>query len=215
MIAQIFQKQLKNHFHIGIFDEIHQMKASDSGRGAALGKILKSCRKYLFLTGTLTNGASTSIQAILWRAFPGELIKDGINYNTSKEQWAQRYGVVERITISKEDDKNIGVNSNRNKDRTIVKEKPGISPKMISNFLLDKCVFTELSDLDLPLIELDEIPVIVKLDADHLDEYQKLHSTLYQTCFNLQQEIGTGAWASFNPTTLNYGDQPTRGAEVS
>lgn len=214
MIAQIFQKHLKNHFHIGVFDEIHQMKASDSGRGAALGKILKSCRKFLFLTGTLTNGASTSIQSILWRAFPGELLRDGINYSTSKEQWAQRYGVVEKITTSKDGDKSVGINSNRTKDQTIVKEKPGISPKMIANYLLDKCVFTELSDLGIPLIELEEIPVIVHLDDDHEDEYHRLHKDLYNTSQSLQREIGSSAWSSFNPTTLNYADQPTLGAEV-
>jgi SNF2 family DNA or RNA helicase len=214
MIADIFQKHLRNHFHMGIFDEIHQMKASDSGRGVALAKILKSCRKYLFLTGTLTNGASTSIQSLLWRAFPGELLKDGINYRTSKEQWAQRYGVLERIVTRSDGDKNVGTNTNRKKDTVIVKEKPGISPRLISNYLLDKCVFVELADLQVPLVELEEIPVVVQLDDDHLEEYKALHSDLYNTSVSLQREIGSAAWSMFNPTTLNYADQPQLGAEV-
>lgn len=214
MIADIFQKHLRSHFHMGIFDEIHQMKASDSGRGVALAKILKSCRKYLFLTGTLTNGASTSIQALLWRAFPGELLKEGIQYKTSKEQWAQRYGVLEKIVTRNEDNKTVGVNTNRKKETVIVKEKPGISPSLISTFLLDKCVFVELSDLQVPLVELQEIPVVVQLDDDHLDEYKKLHSNLYNTSLNLQRELGSAAWSMFNPTTINYADQPQLGAEV-
>lgn len=214
MIAEIFQKHLRNHFHMGIFDEIHQMKASDSGRGVALAKILKSCRKYLFLTGTLTNGASTSIQSLLWRAYPGELLKDGINYQTSKEQWAQRYGVVEKVVTRQDGDSTVGSNTNRRKETTIVKEKPGISPKLISNFLLDKCVFVELQDLQVPLVELQEIPIIVELEDDHLTEYKKLHSDLYNTALKYQKEIGSAAWSKFNPTTINYADQPQYGAEV-
>lgn len=214
MIAEIFQKHLRSHFHLGIYDEIHQMKASDSGRGVALAKILKSCRKYLFLTGTLTNGASTSIQSLLWRAYPGELLKDGINYQTSKEQWAQRYGVVEKIVTRQDGDSTVGSNTNRRKDTVIVKEKPGISPKLISNFLLDKCVFVELQDLQVPLVELQEIPIIVELEDVHLTEYKKLHSDLYNTALKYQREIGSAAWSKFNPTTINYADQPQLGAEV-
>lgn len=214
MIADIFQRHLRNHFHMGIFDEIHQMKASDSGRGVALAKILKSCRKSILMTGTLTNGASTSIQALLWRLFPGELLREGINYSTSKEQWAQRYGVLEKIVTQHDSDKTIGVNTNRRKETVIVKEKPGISPKLISTYLLDKCVFVELADLQVPLVELEEIPVITPLDDDHYDEYKKLHSSLYSASIDHQKEIGSAAWSMFNPTTINYADQPQLGAEV-
>lgn len=214
MIADIFQKHLRNVFHIGIFDEIHQMKASDSGRGVALAKILKSCRKSLLLTGTLTNGASTSIQSLLWRLFPGEMLKDGISYATSKEQWASRYGVLEKVTTRHDGDQIIGVNSNRKKDTVIVREKPGISPSLISNYLLDKSIFVELSDLEVPLVELQEIPKIIQLEDDQLKEYSDLHADLYNTAIQCQKEIGSAAWSMFNPTTINYADQPHRGAEV-
>jgi hypothetical protein len=214
MIADIFQKHLRNHFHLGIFDEIHQMKASDSGRGVALAKILKSCRKYIFLTGTLTNGSSSSIHSLLWRAYPGELLAEGINYKTSKEQWAQRYGVLEKVVTRHDGDTTVGINSNRKKETVIIKEKPGISPSLISTFLLDKCVFMDLSDLQVPLVELEEIPVVVPLGDDHLDEYKKLHTSLYNSAVHYQREIGSAAWSMFNPTTINYADQPQLGAEV-
>lgn len=214
MIAQIFQRKLKNHFHIGIIDEVHQMKANDSGRGLALHKIMKSCRKLMFLTGTLTNGTSTSIQSLLWRCFPNELLSTGITYETSAEQWASRYGVLEKIVTNKNGDNVIGVSTNRKKDRVEVKEKPGISPKLISDFLLDKCIFVELSDLGVPLTQLEEIPKVIPLDEDHYDEYKQLHSNLYNTSQSLQREIGSAAWSHFNPTTINYADQPQKGAEV-
>ncbi|MEK5217758.1 SNF2-related protein [Psychrobacillus sp. FSL H8-0487] len=214
MIAQIFQRKLKNHFHMGIIDEVHQMKASDSGRGLALHKIMKSCRKLMFLTGTLTNGASTSIKSLLWRCFPNELLATGITYDTSAEQWASRYGVLEKIVTRADGDSVVGVSTNRKKDRVEVKEKPGISPKLISDFLLDKSIFVELSDLGVPLVRLEEIPKVITLDDDHYDEYKKLHTNLYNSALNFQKEIGSAAWSHFNPTTINYADQPHFGADV-
>lgn len=209
MIAQIFQKSLPYHFHLGIFDEVHQTKARGSGRGLAFHKILKACRKSVFLTGTLTNGQSSSIQAVLWRAFPQELIEDGFNYNTSAEKWAERYGVLEEIRILNEDDTEVGVTTNRRKDKVILKEKAGISPELIAKYLLDKAVFLELSDLNVPLVELEEKPIIVELDDEHLHEYKKFHNSLYTLAQQLQKEIGSSVWSRFNPTTINYADQPS------
>lgn len=214
MIAQMFQRMLPNHFHLGIIDEVHQMKSTDSGRGAAFHKILKSCRKSMFLTGTLTNGESSSIFAILWRAFAGELIKAGFSQKTSKEAWASRYGVLEKVTTLKNEEQNVGATTNRIKDKTIVKEKPGIAPQLIANHLLDKCVFVELQDLQIPLVELEEKPIIIELDDEHRKCYSELHGDMYNKCLNMQKEIGTGAWAKFNPVTLNYADQPSVPVEV-
>lgn len=209
MIAQIFQRKLKNHFHVGIFDEVHQMKAIDSGRGAAFHKLLKACRKSMFLTGTLTNGESSSIFAPLWRAFPRELIEQGFSHKTSTETWASRYGVIERTTTLEDGDQNIGVTTNRMKERVRVVERPGIAPQLIANHLLDKSIFVELPDLGIPLVQLIEEPIIVELDDEHLEEYKRLHTDFYDTAMKLQREIGPGAWAKFNPTTINYADQPS------
>lgn len=213
MIAQIFQRMLPNHFHVGIFDEIQQMKASDSGRGVAFHKILKSCRKAMFLTGTLTNGAASSIQATLWRSDPKSLLDEGFTHATTAEKWAYKYGVLERVT-HRDDEGVTGVTTNRRKERVIIKEKPGIAPQLTANHLLHKSVFIELSDLGLPLVKLKEIPVIVDLEEEHAEAYQTFHRDLYNTCRDMQQELGTVAWSRFNPATLNYADQPQLGQEI-
>lgn len=207
MIAQIFQNQLPKHFHFGIYDEIHQMKARGSGRGLAFHKILKACRKSVFLTGTLTNGQSSSIQAVLWRAFPQEMIEYGFNHKTSAEKWAERYGVLEEIRKI-DNETEVGVSTNR-RNEVIVKEKAGISPELVANHLLDKTVFLELSELEVPLVEFEEKPIIVDLDEEHLNEYEKFHTNLYLRATELQKEIGTSAWSRFNPATINYADQPS------
>jgi SNF2 family DNA or RNA helicase len=214
MIAQLFQRMLPKHFHVGIFDEIHQMKASGSGRGMAFHKILKSCRKSLFLTGTLTNGASSSIQSVLWRVFPKELLDLGFSHKTTAETWAHRYGVIEKVKKLDTDATRIGVTTNRQKDDVIIKEKPGISPELVANHLLDKSVFMDVSELQVPMITLKEKPIVVPLDDDHYDEYKKFHSQLYNACYSLQKDLGTAAWSKFNPSVLNYADQPTLGMSI-
>lgn len=214
MIAQLFQRMLPKHFHMGIFDEIHQMKASGSGRGMAFHKILKSCRKSLFLTGTLTNGASSSIQAVLWRVFPKELLDLGFTNKTTAETWAQRYGVLEKVRKINDDGLRVGVTTNRKNNDVIIKEKPGISPELVANHLLDKSVFMDVSELQVPMITLEEKPIVVPLDDDHFDEYKKFHSSMYNACQSLQRDLGTAAWSKFNPSVLNYADQPTLGMSV-
>ncbi|QOY37695.1 helicase-related protein [Anaerobacillus isosaccharinicus] len=214
MIAQIFQRKLKNHFQVGIFDEIQHMKAMGSGRGSASHKLLKACQQSMFLTGTLTNGESSSIFAMLWRAFPRELKKFGFSHKTSTEAWASRYGVIEKTITLDDGDKNVGKTTNRRSEEVRVKEKPGIAPQLIANHLLDKCVFGDLTDLQIPLVKLEETPIIVSLDEDHKEEYKKLHNSLYRKAQELSKEVGTGAWAKFNPSTLNYADQPSLGINV-
>jgi hypothetical protein len=189
------------------------MKASGSGRGLALHKIMKAVRKHIYLTGTLTNGTSSSIKSLLWRGFAGEMLEKGINFETSDEQFAQRYGVVEKVRQI--DDGGItGTHTRQKKEAVIVKEKPGISPQLISDFLLDKCIFVELSDLGIPLVKFEEIPRIIPLENDHSNEYKKFHEHLYKTAQNLSFELGAAAWSKFNPTTINYADQPSLGAYV-
>ena len=207
MIAQIFQRKLRNHFHLGIYDEIQMFKANDSGRGLSFHKLLKSTRKNLFLTGTLTNGEAISIKATLWRSDPKSLLEEGFNHNTSDIVWAKKYGVLEKVTFRK-DDGVIGVTTNRRQEKVILRSKPGISPRLTANHLLHKSVFLELSDLGLPLVKKEEIPVIVPLKDDHAIAYKEFHEQLYETCKQLQEEIGTAAWAKFNSATLNYADQP-------
>lgn len=210
-IAEIFQHQLKNHFHLAIFDEIHQTKGSGTGRGLALHKIMKSARKHLYLTGTLTNGAASSIKSLLWRAFPGELLSKGITHDTSDITFSQRYGVVEKVTVI--DDEVTGVHTKQKKAPRI-QERPGISSELVSDFLLDKSVFVELSDLGIPLVKIDEIPRIVELDEEHLEEYRKFHVELYEKAKKHQFELGSTAWSSFTPATINYVDHPQLGGHV-
>src|SRR5699024_8572639 len=207
MIAQIFQRMLKSHFHLGIFDEIQQMKASNSGRGLSFHKLLKTTKKNLFLTATLTNGEASSIQSTLWRSDPQSLLDEGFNHATTDIAWAKKYGVLEQVTTRK-DDGVVGITTNRRNERVTLKTRPGISPRLTTRHLLHKSIFLDLGDLGLPLVKKEEIPVIVPLKTEHYEAYKEFERDLHYTAQSLQKELGTGAWARYNPATLNYADQP-------
>ena len=212
MIAELFQRKIPNHFHFGIFDEIHQMKGSGSGRGLAFHKLTKAVRKSVFLTGTLTNGESSSIQSVLWRIFPQEVLDYGFNHHTSEIMWAKEYGVVEKEEKHYKDNKTGELTNKKSTPRFV--EKPGISPKLTANHLLDKSVFIDLPDLDIPMITLEEKPIIVELDEEHQEEYDEFENELRRNGETLQWEIGQAAWSKYVPSLQNYIDQPSFYQEI-
>jgi len=202
-ISRILKKDFTKYFDLYVSDEVHEQKAADSGRGDALGQIARSAKKVLGLTGTLTNGASTSIKEILFRIAPYELLKRGFDRSTGTIQWAANYGVLEKITKTSTEDR--GVITRRKAPRLQVREKPGISPRLTVEYLLGSTVFLELPDLGLPLVEKKEIPIFVEMDANHKKEYKQFHQSLMNAC---RQRRNFGP---FIPATINYGDRPDLG----
>ncbi|OPX89427.1 MAG: hypothetical protein A4E53_01504 [Pelotomaculum sp. PtaB.Bin104] len=208
-------KRLRKHFDLFICDEVHQTKAADSGRGDAFAQMIKSAKKVLCLTGTLVNGLSTSIKEILWRTDPQSLIRDGFTFKSGAIAWAKRYGVLERVTRSKDDDYDVGVVTRRKKNQIQPKELPGIAPQMVANHMLHRAAFLELGSLGLPLVELKEIPVLIKMDTEHEDAYKEFHRELKDACtYAHRVEKVKGAFARFISSTISYADQPYLGAEV-
>lgn len=210
-VSQILKK-LRRYFDIFIMDEVHQTKASDSGRGDAFAQMVKAGKKTLCLTGTLVNGMSTSIKELLWRTDPKSLLREGFDHKTGIVGWAKRYGVLEKVIRTDEEDE--GIITRRKKREAQPREKPGIAPELVANHLLHRAAFLELSDLGLPLIELKEIPKIITMDDEHLEEYKRFHNKLYNTCAHAYVNKVRGAFAKFIPATINYADRPDMGAEV-
>jgi len=211
-ISFIF-RQLKKHFDLYIADEVHQAKAADSGRGDAFVQLLKASKKVLCLTGTLVNGMSTSVKELLWRTDPKSLIREGFDFSSGTIKWAQEYGVLERVTRL-DDGYDEGVVTRRKKNVT-TKEKPGIAPELVVTHLLHRAAFLELKDLELPLPELNEVPVIITPDDDHLDAYKTFHTELRKACGRAYAAGVPGAYSRFLPETLGYANTPHLGAEVT
>lgn len=231
--AKLFRPALKSHgearirprwfacrilrrlrFDLFIQDEVHQVKAQDSGRGDAFAQLVRSAGMNLALTGTLVNGLSTSIKEILWRTDPGALLSAGFDHNTGTVKWASRYGVLVRVTKVEEEKTCGGVVTRQKRTQLQPREAPGIAPQMTAEFLLHKAGFMELGDLGLPLVELKEIPVFVRLDPEHEEAYRRFHEAMKDACSAASQAGFKGAWSKFLPAVLNYADRPDLGAAV-
>jgi superfamily II DNA or RNA helicase/ssDNA-binding Zn-finger/Zn-ribbon topoisomerase 1 len=205
-------KRLGKHFHLYIADEVHQTKAQDSGRGFAFAQMVKASKKTLALTGTLLNGMSTSVKEILWRTDPASLLKQGFDHKTGMVEWASRYGVLERVIRTTDDDQ--GINTRRKRVAKQPKEKPGIAPELVATHLLHKSAFIELQDLGLPIVDLKEIPIFVELDREHKDEYDMFHDRLYNVCKQAYAKGIKGAFSRFIPSTINAVDRADLSQDV-
>ncbi|MHB1417967.1 MAG: hypothetical protein ACYCX4_00025 [Bacillota bacterium] len=205
-------KKLRGAFALFVQDEVQQVKAENSGRGDSFAQLVKSAKKTLALTGTLVNGKSTSIKETLWRTDPKALLDEGFTHKTGALAWADRFGVLERVT--RVDDMDAGIVTRKKQVEMQPVEKPGIAPEMTAHFLLHKSGFMELGDLNLPLVQLREIPVFVDLDPVHGSEYTSFHNRLHEICRKMSARGSRGAWAKFNPSTINYADRPDMGSCV-
>lgn len=212
VIAKIM-KDLGQYFEMFLCDEVHQTRSEDSGRGDAFAQCVQSAKRILSLTGTVTTGKSTSIKEILWRTNPAELLAKGFDHSSGKISWAKSYGVLMQTT--KEYPGDSGIITKRKKVALQPIEQPGISPKMIVDFLWHRCVTLELGDLGLPLVELKEVPVFLDMDAKHVNQYKIFHK-------NLQDHVKHTMWAGakagvakMNPATINYADRPDLGGSVT
>lgn len=210
-------KKLKKAFQLYICDEVHQAKASNSGRGYAFGQLVKSAEKSVSLTGTLTNGKSTSIRSILFRTNPRPLIEDGFTYEVDDLKWVKEYGTLEKLVKKKDQDDDLvdnGVITVRKGRNERLIERPGISPRLVTKYLLSNTVFLELSDLELPIVEIKEQVELLDMDEeyDFAHNYKTFHNSFIQACREAFAKKGVSAWSSFNPAMLNYADQPHLGA---
>lgn len=197
-------------FDLFVQDEVHQAKAEDSGRGDAFAQMVRTARKTLSLTGTLSTGKSTSLKEILWRTDAQALLDEGFDHTTGMVQWASRYGVLER-TLKLEDVGDVGVVTRQIRRAYAPVEKPGIAPQLTTHFLLHRTGFMDLGDLGLPLVEIKELPEFITLDPEHATAYKRFHEELREAC---QRAPGISGWSKFTPATVNYADRTDLGAEV-
>ncbi|MCY0894665.1 MAG: DEAD/DEAH box helicase family protein [Alicyclobacillaceae bacterium] len=211
--AKFIARYRKGWYDLVIVDELHQFKNA-SGQGEAMGDIVGAAKKVLGLTGTLSDGKASSLYHLLWRMAPGAMLADGMNHR-SLNKFVRRYGTMEQKGRFAQDDvKTGGTMSERKVLLNPPKEVPGLSPKLFVQHLADKCVFLELGDLGLPLVELEERPVFVRMDPDHERAYETFHVEL-EAEMKRQSTLGnTKAFAQFIPAVVNAANQPYRSQTV-
>ncbi len=142
------------------------------------------------------------------------MLADGMDHR-SLNKFVRRYGTMEQKGRWATDDvKTGGTMSERKVLLNPPKEVPGLSPTLFVQHLADKCVFLELGDLGLPLVELEERPVFVRMDPDHEQAYGTFHVDL-EAEMKRQYALGnTKAFAQFIPAVVNAANQPYRSQTV-
>ena len=118
-----------------------------SGQGISAGVLAERCQKTLLLTGTLAGGYASTLFYLLFRFNPKFRSRYKIN---EVESFVQKYGLLEKITYETEDED--GKKSSRKKEKFRLKEKPGISPLVLAEFL-ENTAFLRLADLGIDLVK--------------------------------------------------------------
>ena len=164
-IAKYIREKYKGNFDYFIADEVHMYSSNSSAQSGAFGDFVKTANKTLALTGTLLNGYADGIYHILYRMYPRTFTSLGFKYG-STQKFVEAYGVSKTISVR-------SANSYRNIKKS-TRTLPGVSPKLFSNFLLDKAVFISLEDMSSGLPEYKEIPVGVPMEEFTAEKYQDI-----------------------------------------
>lgn len=173
------KKYMRGFFDIAIFDEAHMYKGGGTGQGHAMHCLVKASRKQLALTGTIAGGYANHLFYLLWRLEPQRMVEKGYTFH-SEMQFCGDYGCVERrfeVADGKSEDGDYNTCC-RGRQLTSPKVKPGISPLIFMDFLLDRCTFLDLSDMSRYLPALKEKVVEVfpegELEESVYFRYQKV-----------------------------------------
>lgn len=176
-IARYIHKHLNHVFDYLICDEVHEM-AGDSLQGNAFGAIVNSVWKGIFLTGTLSNGYASGLFYLLFRTQTKKMLDSGYDHK-SIEAFNRDYGVIEktttktgRIVTRYNGDHDFRLNRNGSKSKT--KLKPGISPTMVVDFLMNNMISVSKKDIKSNLCAYSEVPVAVEMDDELRKSYQEM-----------------------------------------
>lgn len=146
-------------FGMLIVDEVHEMQSGDSQQGKAYRELVDVSMKTLIMTGTLSNGYSSSIFYILQGLMPTHFKKIGYEFK-DVSKFVDHYGAKKSETVS--------IRSNGNKKITKVSELPKISDRIIS-LLAPFTVWLKMDELNLSMPPYRESSRIVPVDADLLE----------------------------------------------
>lgn len=202
--SQFIRKYLKGYFDFAILDEAHKYEGAGSAQANAAAALVSASGFTLGLTGTISNGKADSLFYLLYMLDPRRMRKAGYEYGDVMP-FARKYGAVETIYASCEDTVSSYNSSSRGKQISSPRVKPGISPLLFTDFLLDKAVFLDLSDLSAYLPALKEQVVVCDIPDDVRESYSAAISTLKE---ETHKKEGRGALSAILQLGLSFPDKP-------
>lgn len=188
-LAKYIYRNFRNRIDYFIADEMHQYSGADSAQGKAFALLVRTAKHTIGLTGTLMNGYASNLFYLLFRMFPKKMVKAGYHY-TDNRTFMHRYGVMEIKKTQREN-----VDSTKRKFRR-ERERPGVSPVVFTDFLLNSCVFISL-EYSSPY---SETPVGIDMDNDVETNYQNFVSEIKR---KIDSEVTSSAGAVHYLSTIN------------
>ncbi len=161
-------------FDYAICDEVHQL-AGDTAQGNALGTLASCSDRIVGLTGTLLGGYADDLFNTLFRLEAGRMKEHGYEWGTTgRSSFTQDYGVLETITkVEPANNK-----CSKSKTTTTVRRKPGASPLLFGEFLMQLCAFLFLEDISGELPPYEETYLSIPMDAPMMEAYRELEDDI-------------------------------------
>ena len=202
-LSTYIKKKMRGRIDSFLADELHEYNNA-SGQGDAMAELYGASKLFVGMTATLINGYSSGIFHLLYRIVPGLMRKDGKSYRKPGDFDAE-YGVVENVYEIRDGD----YNSNRRttKRKTKTRQLPGVSPLVLSRFLLEYTAFLSLTDMGKDLPDYEEIPVAIEMPEDVRSAYKEAEHTLQSVLKSDRQAAQKILSAYLNLLTV-YPDQP-------
>lgn len=199
---------LKIQKYLFLFRAKHYLlryKGGGSAQGLAMHDIVKASKWQLALTGTIAAGYANNLFYLLYRLDPALMVKKGFEYGTTGERkFSELYGTIE---TEYEVDDGDGEYHSTSRGRMIGSPKcrPGISPLIYSEYLMEGAVFLCLSDMSEYLPELKEDVIFVSLEDEIAGEYRFVRKTIEK---RMMQKNGRTLLGSYLQFSLSYSDKP-------
>jgi hypothetical protein len=201
--AQYIKKHLKGFFDVAVFDEMHLYKSGGSAQGAAMHALCKASKRQLGLTGTIAGGYASDLFYTLFRLDPKRMTERGYQW-TSESKFSEKYGTIELLLKEGELDRSWGKSSRIKNIGAQGRKKPGISPLIFLDFLLDRTVFLDITDMSKYVPQLTERVVTVKGDDEVMAAYNKTIDILK----SYSQSMGMKILSTMLQFSLSYLDKP-------
>lgn len=189
-------------FDYAICDEIHQL-AGDTAQGNALGTLASCANRIVGLTGTLLGGYADDLFNTLFRLEARRMKEHGYEWGAAgRSAFTQDYGVLETITkVEPEDNR-----CSKSKTSIMVRRKPGASPLLFGEFLMQLCAFVFLEDISRELPPYEETYISVPMDPLMAEAYRELEDDIRTA---LKQHKGNrSVLSTMLNTLLLYPDHP-------
>src|SRR5579864_5032672 len=189
-------------FDYAICDEIHQL-AGDTAQGNALGTLASCTDRIVGLTGTLLGGYADDLFNTLFRLEAGRMKEHGYEWGTTgRSSFTQDYGVLETITKVEPTDNRCS----KAKTTSMVRRKPGASPLLFGEFLMQLCAFVFLEDISAELPPYEENYLSIPMDPPMMEAYRELEDSIRKA---LKEHRGNrSVLSTMLNTLLLYPDHP-------